>query len=106
MLFRSVQENADWIILVGIYAEKPHNLNSKTKDIKWKNIMLAFTNQEMNKFMSEVKQKKDPEKDDKFFAFGFNKPDEIFQTRGYYEERCMSEYLIEKRLEEIENSFE
>ena len=99
-----VPENADWIILVGIYAEKTQD--PKKLNIKWNEIMLAFTNEEMKKFMSEVKKKNDPEKDDGMFAFGFNEPNEILQTRGYHEERCMSKYLIQNRLQEIENSFE
>ena len=67
--------------------------------------MLAFTNEEMTQFMSEVKQKKDPSKDDKMFGFGFDNPNNIYQTRGYLEERSMSKYLIENRISEIENSF-
>lgn len=100
-----VPENADWIILVGIYAEKTQDQEELTTNIKWNEIMLAFTNEEMKKFMSEVRQKKDPEKNDRMFAFGFNNPEKIYQTRGYHKERCMSEYLIQNRLKEIEDSF-
>ena len=100
-----VPKNADWIILVGIYAKTPENINAKTKETKWDTVMLAFTNEEMTQFMSEVKQKKDPLKDDKMFGFGFNNPNNIYQTRGYLEERSMSKYLIENRISEIENTF-
>ena len=67
--------------------------------------MLAFTNKEMAKFMSEVKQKKDPDKDDKMFGFGFDDEKHIFQTRGCPVDRDMSAYLIENRIDEIRNSF-
>ena len=51
--------------------------------------MLAFTNAEMKEFMDSVKQKKDPTKDDRMFGFGFNDEKEIFQTRGYKDQRNM-----------------
>ena len=67
--------------------------------------MLAFTKKEMAAFMAEVKQKKDPTKDDKMFGFGFDDAKNIFQTRGYSQVRDMSKYRIENRLDEIRNSF-
>ncbi len=101
-----VQENANWYILVGIYAKHPENeLTAKAKSTFWDTIMLAFTNKEMQLFMSEVKQKKDPTKDDKMFGFGFDNNRSIYQTRGHFENRDMSQYLIENRIEEIKNSF-
>ena len=64
----------------------------------------SFTNKEMSLFMSEVKQKKDPTKDDRMFGFGFDSSKAIYQTRGFREIRDMSQYLIENRLDEIRNS--
>lgn len=97
-----VQSNANWYVLVGIYADpQKARANSRT----WDTVMLAFTNKEMASFMSEVKLKRDPSKDDKMFGFGFRSSREIFQTRGYPEKRDMSHYLIENRLEEINHSF-
>ncbi len=100
-----IQNNANWYILVGIYAKRSDDVNAKAKSTSWGEIMLAFTNKEMAKFMSEVKQKKDPMKDDKMFGFGFDDARHIFQTRGYSEHRDMTPYLIENRIEEIKNSF-
>ena len=101
-----VQQTADWYILVGIYAKHPKNSsNAKSNDTKWDTIMLAFTNEEMKKFMAEVKQKKDPTKDDKMFGFGFDDAGNISQTRGYPANRDMSQYLIENRIDEIKKSF-
>lgn len=100
------QDNADWFIIVGIYAKYPNEIeNAKATDTKWDTIMLAFTNKEMKKFMDEVRLKTNPEKYDKMFGFGFNGKSEIRQTRGYKEERDMTKYLIENRIEEIRNSF-
>ena len=101
----SVQENANWYVLVGIYAKLPDDVEAKVKSASWDTIMLAFTNEEMSKFMSEVKQNKNPLKDDKMFCFSFDDDKNIYQTRGYVEHRDMSKYLIENRLEQISNSF-
>lgn len=101
-----IHKNANWYILVGIYAKRPEDVqNAKSNSTSWDTVMLAFTNKEMAKFMSEVKQKKDPTKDDKMFGFGFDDFKNVYQTRGYFEERNMSAYLIENRINEIENSF-
>ena len=68
--------------------------------------MLAFNHEEMKQFMSEVKLKRSPDKEDTKFGFGFNDKTKIFQTRGYPEERDMSKYLIENRLDEFKTAFE
>ena len=68
--------------------------------------MLAFKKDEMKQFMEEVRLKKNPEKYDKMFGFGFNGKSEIRQTRGYKEERDMKKYLIENRINEITEYFD
>lgn len=101
-----IQQNANWYILVGIYAKRPDDeLNAKAKSTSWDTIMLALTNQEMALFLSEVKQKKDPFKDDRMFGFGFDDRKTIYQTRGFADHRDMSHYLIENRLDDIQHSF-
>lgn len=101
-----IQKNANWYVLVGIYAKRPNDAsNAKASSTNWGTIMLAFTNKEMQAFMAAVKQKKDPSKDDKMFGFGFDDDKQIFQTRGCPAPRNMSQYLIENRLEQIKNSF-
>lgn len=99
------QDNADWFILVGIYAKLSEKFDSKVKDNQWDTIMIAFKNKEMKQFMDEVRLKTQPDKKDKMFGFGFNGKEEIKQTRGYFEERDMKQYLIENRIDEIRNSF-
>ena len=101
-----IQKNANWYVLVGIYAKRPDDAsNAKANSTSWGTIMLAFTNKEMQAFIAAVKQKKDPTKDDKMFGFGFDDDKQIFQTRGCPSPRDMSQYLIENRLEQIRNSF-
>ena len=47
------QPNADWYILMGIYANLPmKESRSKSTTTKWDSIMLAFTNKEMTDFIS------------------------------------------------------
>lgn len=105
-----VQPNADWYILMGIYARHPKKdqaANSKVSDTGWDYIMLAFTNTEMKYFMDSVRQKKNPDKPDSMFGFSFNEEQsEIRQTRGYHSQREMSEYLIRHRIKDIEASFD
>lgn len=100
-----IQENANWYILVGIYARFPQNANARAKSTIWDTIMLAFTNKEMQIFMDSVKQKKDPTKDDKMFGFGFDEDKVIYQTRGCSHPIDVSNYLIDNRLNDIQNSF-
>lgn len=105
-----IQDNADWYILVGIYAKHSNNPNAKANSVFWNTVMLAFTKEEMRNFMNSLKQKKDPSKDDRMFYFSFNVKDEkinIFQTRGCGSEgeKDMNGKLVDKRLEEIKKSF-
>ncbi len=103
----TIHPNANWYILVGIYAKHPEVVkNAKAYSPFWETIMLAFTNEEMVSFMSAVKQKKDPTKDDRMFGFEFDDTNAIYQTRGCAVQRDMSNYLIENRLAEINNSFQ
>lgn len=102
----TVQKNANWFILVGIYAKRPEDAeNAKANSTSWDTVMLAFTNKEMQKFMTEVKLKTDPTKDDKMFGFGFDDNKMVYQTRGSAEVRDMTPYLIENRIDAIRNSF-
>ena len=100
-----IQENANWYILVGIYARFSQNANARAKSTIWDTIMLAFTNKEMQMFMDSVKQKKDPTKDDKMFGFGFDEDKVIYQTRGCSHPIDVSNYLIDNRINDIQNSF-
>ena len=101
-----LQKNANWYVLVGIYAKRPDEVETaKASSTSWDTIMLAFTNKEMSAFMASVKQKKDPTKDDKMFGFSFDDAKKVYQTRGYPEHRDMTAYLIENRIDEIKNSF-
>ena len=100
-----VPENADWIILTGtrVIHPKPWE-KSGIKDVSWDPIMLAFTGDEMRDFMSNVKQRKDPTKDDRMFGFWYDENGNIYQERGCVSNRKMSAYLIENRIAAISSS--
>ena len=101
-----VQPNADWYILVGIYARHSKNINARADSTYWDTIMLAFTNSEIRSFIENVRQKKDSTKYDKMFGFSFDNDKRIDQTRGCAKPRDMSKYLIENRINDINNSFD
>lgn len=99
------QDNADWFILVGIYARHAKSrAKAKANSTKWDTIMLAFTHDEMVDFMNNLKQKTTG-KADSSFGFGFDDNKSIFQTRGSVAIADMNNRLIEKRINEILNSF-
>ena len=105
-----VQPNADWYILMGIYARHPKEdkaTSSKVADNGWDHIMLAFTNTEMAGFMDSVRQKKNPGKPDSMFGFSFDEDQtQVLQTRGFKEPRDMTRFLIQNRIDEIGASFD
>lgn len=97
-----VPENADWIILTGTRVIHPKAWDkSGINDVSWDPIMLAFTGDEMRKFMKNVKQRRDPTKDDKMFGFWYDDNGDIYQERGCAVNRKMSQYLIENRIVDI-----
>ena len=75
----SVSDQTDWVFLLGLY---PHNEDKTRKSgaAWWQEIILCFSRKEMTDFFGQVKTRKGTP--DKFFGFGFDKPTEIFQTRG------------------------
>lgn len=97
-----VPDNADWLILTGTRVIHPSAWkNAGIKDVSWDPIMLAFTRNEMSAFMNNVKQRKNPTKDDKMFGFWYDEKGNIYQTRGCSVNREMNAYLIENRIAEI-----
>lgn len=66
------QDNADWFILVGIYANCPKDVNASIKAFEWDTIILVFKNKEMKQFMDEVRLK-----------IGLKKSEIHFDKKGY-----------------------
>ncbi len=98
-----MHDNADWFMLVGIYCTNKRML--KAKNTKWGTIILALKNKEMNRFLKNIKQKKDPSKLDKMFGLRFDDDKNIVLSRGSTKKKDMSKYLIENRINEIMKKF-
>ena len=90
-------------MLVGIYCTNKRML--KAKNTKWGTIILALKNKEMNRFLKNIKQKKDPSKLDKMFGLRFDDDKNIVLSRGSTKKKDMSKYLIENRINEIMKKF-
>lgn len=76
----AVPREADFFLLLGLYATNPTSLKSSTN--LWQSHILLFTHAEMTSLMGSVRQKK-TSKPDNYFGFGFDKPSEAFLTRGH-----------------------
>lgn len=97
-----VPENADWIMLTGIRAvHKNENDQVKTTDFYYEPIILAFKNDEMVNFISNIRQRKNPGKPDKMFGFSFDNNERIFLTRGNAKNIDYSDYLLKKRIKDL-----
>ncbi|SMC47293.1 hypothetical protein [Papillibacter cinnamivorans] len=99
-----IQQNADWYLIAGVYPRFPSgkavsevNCNS----INWETLILAFTNREMTELLASIRQKRNPAKPDIMFGFGFNTPDHIYLTRGHPEPDDMTQFLLERRINDM-----
>ena len=98
-----VPDNAEWFLFVGTRFIIPEKYkDAGIFDVESKPIILAFTNEEMKKFMSEVRKKTKPDEADNSFGFSYNNSGHIYQTRGFASNRNMDKYLLEKRIKDIE----
>lgn len=90
--------NADFYILFGLYPEYSNKSGIKRGKF-WKPITLCFAEKEMFNFLKKVKTKKE-QKADRFFAFGFFTPNDIFCSRGPNEYQ-VTEHLLENQIDDI-----
>ena len=101
-----VPDNADWFLLVGTRVVHPKTWNkASVTDVSWDPIILAFNNAEMKTFMANVKQRKNPTKDDKMFGFHYDDNGRVYQVRGCAVNCDVTDYLLENRITEILKSF-
>jgi hypothetical protein len=92
-----VPNEADFIVLFGIYA--PERDRTRPINAYWfRDCSLLFTNAEMRAFMADCLTVKG--KPDGMFGFGFDRPEEVFQTRGDQVRRLtdFSDRLLDRRI--------
>jgi hypothetical protein len=94
-----IQENyADYYVLFGLYW-----LMDKTMSISkcYSHVLLILNRNEMSDFLNKLVTRKG--KPESKFGFGFNRPEDIFLTRGSKENepRSLSKFLFSGRVEEI-----
>lgn len=75
----AVQPEADFFVLIALYAPDPRTTRGKTG--LWKPHLLLYTNAEMSALIRSIKTKKTAAPDSKF-GFGFNNASQAFLTRG------------------------
>ncbi|MEK6873048.1 MAG: hypothetical protein AABW90_03480 [Nanoarchaeota archaeon] len=101
--FKIEKGSADCYILFGVYKKYPYmkKLDKSRKISKWySHIFLIFNEEEMSKFLSEIKTKKGNKQDSKF-SFGFDNEKEVFLTRGASNQPNISQFLFKNKLKEI-----
>lgn len=76
----NVPPEADFFILLGLYAPNPTSLKNSVN--VWHPHILLFTQEEMKSLIAGIRQRT-TDKEDKYFGFGFDKPNEAFLTRGH-----------------------
>lgn len=92
----TVPREADFFILLGLYAPSPTSLKNSAN--VWHPHILLFTQEEMKTLIAGIRQRT-TNKEDKYFGFGFDNPNEAFLTRGHAknEHPNYSHHLLERR---------
>jgi len=96
---------ADYYVIFGIYPIYQQDKNIKSKKIFWKPIVLCFSEDEMLKFLRQIRTKRD-KKPDKFFYFGFDGQDNVFAVRGFEKDMDCSDNLLNNKAEELKDRLE
>lgn len=93
---------ADFYILFGLFITNPMGEESRSvrKNDWYDHIMMVFTEQEMIKFLGELKLKT-KDKEDTKFSFGFSDKGNIVLTRGTREHVDYSDKLFPKRIQTL-----
>jgi hypothetical protein len=93
----------DYYILFGLYPV--YSTEKNIKDEFWKNILLCYNENEMFAILEKIKTKKE-EKTDRFFSYGFNTGNEIFNERGLKEDINATEHLLKNKISQIKLDLE
>ena len=91
---------ADVYILFGLYQVYDFKKNIKSRTKFWESFVLAFKDEEMEKFLDTIRTK-DEEKHDRFFYISFNDLSNITVTRGRKDRPNLNKYLLMNRVPEL-----
>lgn len=72
---------ADFYVLIGFFAPDPSSTARSKDPNKYQDVVLVFSQAEMVKLMDSCLTVRD-RNPDRYFGFGFDEPDAIYQTRG------------------------
>lgn len=102
----SISNRADWYIFVGLYPSgKKNPRETNVRRFVWKNVTLALSREEMEKFLKNLRQRTKPSKSANFFGFQFDVSDKgeinIDHTRGALENTPFSKHLLDKKIHKI-----
>lgn len=98
---RYTEGTSDYYCLFGLYSDYTSSKQIVGKKGIWHPVILCLPDQDMGQFLRDVQTKKEPKKADKFFGIGFDKPSQIYGTRGFNTHRDMSWFLLAKMVKEI-----
>jgi len=90
--------HCDYYVLFGLYPV--YSPKKNIKDKFWKSILLCYNENEMFELLEKIKTKKE-ERTDRFFSYGFNSGDEIFNERGLKKDIKASDYLFKNKIVQI-----
>jgi hypothetical protein len=88
----------DYYILFGLYPV--YSPEKNIKDKFWKSILLCYNENEMLEILEKIKTKKE-EKTDRFFSYGFNTGNEIFNERGLKEDINATAHMLKNKISQI-----
>ena len=91
---------ADVYVLFGLYPVYDTKQNISSRTAFWQSLVLAFSDDEMNRFLDSIRTK-NGQKHDHFFYISFNDISEIIVTRGRKDRPNISQHLLANRVPEL-----
>ena len=90
--------HCDYYILFGLYPV--YSTDKNIKDDFWNTVLLCYSEEEMFDLLEKIKTKREG-KSDKFFTYGFDSGNKIFNDRGLTEVVDASEHLLKNKISSI-----
>ena len=90
----------DYYVLFGLYPV--YSTKNNIKSDFWKTILLCYSSNEMYELLNKIKTVREL-KPDRFFSFGFNNGNEIFNVRGFIKNQDASKHLLKNKISTMIN---